>query len=540
MAIRMTSLRQKKTGGWFARKGIPADVREAYRAAYGKSHEEWFQRDRGLSPNRVKIEFADWLAEIEERIERLRGASAPQSLTHRQKHAIIGRWYAAFIERYDAEPISEEAIDFLYDDYTATVESGYSFLDERDLEHPDTLDRAPKHAARVRAKVAAYSDIDAFLVSEGLRLSEAQRCDLIDALETDFVAALGILRRRAGGDFRPDERLTKFPTDAALSKVTAKDAVTGWNAWQAFEAWVTERRPAASTVNRWRGVFEALDAAHDGKDIGLYSGDDAVAWKDGLVTAGRGTRTVNEIWLSAARTVFDWVRAQKKIAANPFEGVKVAGSSKPMKTRPDEFSDAEIKAILNASLLPQSQRLGAKLRAAYRWVPWICAYTGARGGEITQLRKQDFIRHASGFWFIEITPEAGTVKGGQFRQVALHEHLIEQGLLQFVEASKPGPLFCDPSAAEASDPLKPRRPPHVIARNKVAEWVRKQGVDDKRIRPNHAWRHTFKRRAARAGIEQRLRDAICGHSEGRVGAIYETPSIEDIAEAIARFPRYDV
>jgi integrase len=132
------------------------------------------------------------------------------------------------------------------------------------------------------------------------------------------------------------------------------------------------------------------------------------------------------------------------------------------------------------------------------------------------------------------------VKGGQFRQVVLHEHLIEQGLLDFVGGSGPGPLFCDPSATQQSDPMKPPRPPHVVARNKVAAWVRDQGIDDKQIRPNHAWRHTFKRRAARADIEQRLRDAICGHSEGRVGAIYETPSIEDIAHAIAKFPRYDV
>lgn len=65
-------------------------------------------------------------------------------------------------------------------------------------------------------------------------------------------------------------------------------------------------------------------------------------------------------------------------------------------------------------------------------------------------------------------------------------------------------------------------------------------MKDTGVSPNHAWRHTFKRRAARAKIEQRIRDAFCGHSEGRVGASYETPSIEDLAEAIGRFPRYPV
>jgi integrase len=540
MAIKMTSLKRLKNGDWFARKGIPAGVRDAYRAAFGKSQEERFRRDAGLSAGRAKVEFTDWLAEIEERIERLRGASAVQSLTHRQKHALIGRWYDAFIAQQEAVPLTAEGAEDIFDAYTRAVESGYSVLDERDLPLEDTKERSPKHAARVRAIVAAHSDIDAFLLSEGLRLDEAQRCDLINTLEGDFVAALGILRRRAEGDFSPDERPRKFPEEANSPKRPPAGALAGWNAWQAFEAWVAERKPAGSTVNRWRAVFENLNAAHDGKDVSLYTGDDAVAWKDSLVVEERSTRTVNEIWLSAAHRVFGWVKAQKKIATNPFDGVKVAGSAKPLKTRSDDFSDAEIKIILNACLKPQSPRLGAKLRSAYRWVPWICAYTGARGGEITQLRKQDFMRHADGFWLIDITPEAGTVKGGQFRQVALHEHLIEQGLLDFVQQSEAGPLFCAPPATRAIDPLNPPRPPHVVARNKVADWVREQGVTDKRIRPNHAWRHTFKRRVARAGIEQRLRDAICGHSEGRVGAIYETPSIEDIAEAISRFPRYEL
>ncbi len=224
---------------------------------------------------------------------------------------------------------------------------------------------------------------------------------------------------------------------------------------------------------------------------------------------------------------------------NPLEGVKVAGTKRPVKTREPEFTDDEIATLLQASLKPMSPRIGAKLRATYRWVPWLCAYTGARGGEMTQLRKEDFSKHKNGFWVIKITPDAGDVKGNTYREIPVHEHLIDQGLLDFVAESEAGPLFHDGTKTKTVDPLKPPRPAHVIARNKLGEWVRKQGVNDTRISPNHAWRHTFKRHAARACIEQRLRDAICGHSEGRVGAIYETPNIEDLAEAIEQFPRYN-
>src|SRR5690606_26134027 len=130
------------------------------------------------------------------------------------------------------------------------------------------------------------------------------------------------------------------------------------------------------------------------------------------------------------------------------------------------------------------------------------------------------------------------------RTVVLHDHLVEQGFVSFVQEAGSGPLFYDPKAggsrSKVDDPLNPPRPMYVQVRQKLADWVRKLGVTDKGVSPTHGWRHTFKRRAARAKIEQRLRDAFCGHSSGNVGSIYERPSVEDLAEAIKDFPHYPV
>jgi hypothetical protein len=57
-------------------------------------------------------------------------------------------------------------------------------------------------------------------------------------------------------------------------------------------------------------------------------------------------------------------------------------------------------------------------------------------GELTQLRGADVVNQA-----IKLTPEAGTMKSRKPRTVPLHEHLIEQGFLDFVKASGAGPLF---------------------------------------------------------------------------------------------------
>ena len=151
------------------------------------------------------------------------------------------------------------------------------------------------------------------------------------------------------------------------------------------------------------------------------------------------------------------------------------------------------------------------------------------------------VRREGDIWIIEITPEDGTVKTASFRKVPIHEHLIEMGFLDFIKSVGDGPLFYDEEARRTTNEeiTKPPKPPSVLVRDKLGEWVRKDvKVTDPAIRPNHAWRHTFKRIAARAGMEPRFRDAFCGHESGKVGDLYETPTLEDMAEELKKFPRY--
>jgi integrase len=105
-----------------------------------------------------------------------------------------------------------------------------------------------------------------------------------------------------------------------------------------------------------------------------------------------------------------------------------------------------------------------------------------------------------------------------------------------------GPLFYNLKQKEdgASDPLNPKRHPAEIVRRRLADWVRKLGVTDEELSPMHGWRHTFKARADRAGITERTSDYITGHAQRTVGATYGAPTVEDMAAALEKFPRYEI
>ena len=208
---------------------------------------------------------------------------------------------------------------------------------------------------------------------------------------------------------------------------------------------------------------------------------------------------------------------------------------KAVKLRERDFTAAEAKAILTHSLEPATGKLSPEHQFARRWIPWLCAYTGARVNEIGQLRGEDIAEH-EGVWTITITPEAGRVKTMSARTIPLHSHLIEQGFLEAVRTRGTGPLFYEPARQRGTGDAN-RHVKKVGER--IATWVRKTvGINDPHVQPSHAWRHSWKSKATEAGIEEKVSDAITGHAPTTVGRAYGHVTLSTMAEAMARFPRY--
>ncbi len=289
---------------------------------------------------------------------------------------------------------------------------------------------------------------------------------------------------------------------------------------------------------RLRPVAENLRKFLKHDDARRVTKKDLLAWRDHLMQE-LSAKTVNDIYLSGARSLFAWATENDRLPENVAASVK---QPKPKKVygRERGYTDPEAKKVLAASrsYQPKPDEFGRvresdKMANMKRWVPIICAFSGARVSEITQLRKED-IRNADGQWVARITPDAGTVKAGDYRDVPLHPQIINEGFAEFVNEATPGPLFHNATELE-----KFRRAA-VIVSNKLSDWLRESELTPVGLQPNHAWRHRLKTQCRELGISDRVVDAIQGHAGKTAGDNYGDVTLKTKIDAINKLPFYDM
>ena len=527
-----TKLAPTKKGGFIARKVIPFDVRDVYARLYGQRTEE--RLNTGPLPVSIaRAKHREWSSEIEARIANIRSARKGEGcmLTPHQARALAGEWYHWFIARMATHNWPAD----VWGDYQAQVHSElYGPAMAGGVFSGDPLEfweRDIGMRERVRPLIADEAKSNQFLAAKQLVLAAASRDMFLDYVTRDFFAALTLLARRARGDHGPDKWVEQFPRYEGIADLSLTP-------WSLFERWITKAKPANSTIDRWRGVFLRLQTDFPNTSAGALLPEQMQEWANRLIDSGRTAFTVANIWVRAARTVFAWAVDEKLISRNSFTGWRVKVPKKIRIRETKSFTEGEIETILSAALAIEVR---SKTDAAKRWCPWLAAYSGARMGELTQLRGVDVVEGA-GTHAIKISPEAGTTKTGKSRTVPLHDHLIAQGFLAFVKANGSGPLFYNELKRLSGpiDPTNPRKPRYVKAREQVGTWVRGLGVKDPELSPNHAWRHTFKAIGFRSGMSEKVLDAIVGHTPASVGRSYGEPILADKTKELNKFPRYKV
>ena len=301
-----------------------------------------------------------------------------------------------------------------------------------------------------------------------------------------------------------------------------------------FEGYRKELQRSGKGKNadkRWSPVIEDLILAIGHDDARGISRHDAIRWKDRLLET-LAPKTVRDFYLATARSAFTWAVDNLHIEHNPFLGVKVRLAKKTL-GRPKGFSDVEAIGILKSAqnYKSTSAKEHTKTAAAKRWTPFLAAYTGARIGELTQLRAED-VQSSEGIWFIRITPEAGSVKSGEFRDVPLHQHVVDLRFLDYVSSIRTGPLFYQARIA------KSRMAASDVVAGRVGKWIRSLNIADKVVQPNHGWRHRLKTVGRDIGVDPVVLDAIQGHAARTAGEAYGDVSLKAKHQTISRFPAF--
>ena len=164
------------------------------------------------------------------------------------------------------------------------------------------------------------------------------------------------------------------------------------------------------------------------------------------------------------------------------------------------FSDAEVEKLITFSM-------GEKPEWK-TWLPALAAFTGARRGELVQLRNKD-IKYDSDSerHYILISEDAGSVKtDNSIRQIPIHAFLIEAGFLEWVN-SKAGNLFGDLNPAS------------------VTQWFTnfrdKMGIekfdDFGNRKVFHSFRHSFITKSQSVGNPTNLVQQVVGHEKVKIG-----------------------
>ncbi|UWR17569.1 site-specific integrase [Sulfitobacter pontiacus] len=356
------------------------------------------------------------------------------------------------------------------------------------------------------------------------------------ALCSAELEALARVAERDEGDYTGTPAAPIIKDAAQAEKAPAPVSLTGL--WTDY---LNSRMQAGfmrDKGQRHRPVIDNLRKFLKHNDAGRVTKKDVLAWRDHLMKS-LSPKTVNDIYLSALKSVLAWAVENDRLPENVAATVR---QPKPRKVygRERGYTDDEAKRVLKASRTYQSTpdefgrvRESMQMANVKRWVPIICAFTGARVSEIIQLRKED-VTKVGEHWVARITPDAGTVKSGGYRDVPLHAQIVAEGFVEFVEHADEGPLFHNATKPEKFKGAA------VVVSNKLSDWLRKGGLVPDGIQPNHAWRHRLKTQCRELGISDRVADAIQGHAGRTAADHYGDVTIKTKADAIARLPDYNI
>ena len=194
------------------------------------------------------------------------------------------------------------------------------------------------------------------------------------------------------------------------------------------------------------------------------------------------------------------------ISDNPIAKVRYRAKANPRK-KIRAYTNAEARTVLAATRLQ---------RDYMRWLPWLACFTGARLDEIAAADVRD-VERVGRYWVLNIrldhrAEDASIKTDSSHRRVPLHAQLLAEGFLTYVRGlPKDGPLFpklrADKFGSKGGTATK-----------KIGPFVRAlaatmPSLADRRLSPNHSWRHRLIDECRSIPIREDIEHALTGHAQ---------------------------
>jgi site-specific recombinase XerD len=315
--------------------------------------------------------------------------------------------------------------------------------------------------------------------------------------------------------------------------------------WEGYEKSRRNAGTAPRTLDGWRSnIKKASDffshqpsSSLKRKDIWAYA--EALRSPDkGVSPAGKrlAAKTVNDGHIAALSALYKWAISLDLLENDPTKGVRVTASASDS-TQIRGYTREEVTVLLQAAREPRSKRTSRDHANISRWVPWLCAFTGARISEVLWLRQSD-VSKTEGITYIDIqidkSEEGRSVKTSEsMRSVPLHPAILDEGFLEYLASLSKGEkyLFPGPWTDQHGDRTK-------TPANRLRDWIHKQlpEADWSRLSPNHSFRHWLTSECRRASIDGDHQRIITGHKASDIHGRYGPADVLTLYEEIIKIP----
>lgn len=323
---------------------------------------------------------------------------------------------------------------------------------------------------------------------------------------------------------------TSLPHQAPLE--VAKQPQSGPVLREIYARWKDSKPRSADSLKTCLRSVTLYEEFTGNPCITLLSRDQGDGFRTWLQQPDRKTAS------KTARDRLTWVKSLLKYATrelglldkNPWEGIDIDFKT-TNKRRP--WTDAELQIFFTQDLytfykLPKDKKAGAD--AAY-WIPLLGLYTGARVGELAQLRVAD-VETSRERPMVSITDEGEgqSVKSqAGVRKVPIHSELIRLGFLDYVAAmTAKGERQLWPLLS-----VRDGKPGGYFS-----QWFGgyRKALGFELYPDFHCLRHTVRSQMAEAEVSEQIMDALVGHEvKGSTGAkVYTHRSLQALSKAIEK------